>query len=493
MKKLLRIMTTFTTVLLFSFSLEAATFNSGSTGADGAFNPPTQVPPGAVIDTVNNIVTIPLPPTGVFNFTSVYVPAGMTVKFVRNIANTPVYILTSGDVNILGIIDVSGESGADGGPSDGTKIGPIIGGKGGPGGFDGGFGGEPAMPGVDAKMPGYGLGPGESANSFYGQLEGSADVGGCYATSGNTNYSWEISYSCYGNDTIQPLIGGSGGGGGTYCGGYPGCFGSGGGGGGGAILIASLSSIIINIGGEIRANGGTAGSGSNANGSGGAVKLIAKKVYVYGQITALGHVILPPPAACRAWCWNGPYALYMAGQGRIRIETYYFVDGATYPSRSLGMPGPVFLPQNPLLSIISIASTTVPSAIFGSYTTPDISLPSTITNPISISISAANIPVGTTINVSAVPQFGSPTATTATLAGTDTSSTATASLSISLTCPSVITVQTTFNMQTAMFYDGEKIEKVRVASTIGVPSKVTYITKSGKEIPSEILLAGLMK
>ncbi|KAF0144762.1 MAG: hypothetical protein FD156_1591 [Nitrospirae bacterium] len=77
------------------------------------------------------------------------------------------------------------------------------------------------------------------------------------------------------------------------------------------------------------------------------------------------------------------------------------------------------------------------------------------------------------------------------LSGTDTSSTATASLTISTTEPSVITAQTTFTVQTAMFYDGEKIDKVRVASTMGKGSKVTYITESGKEIPAEKLRAKL--
>ncbi|MFA4830267.1 MAG: hypothetical protein WC855_04345 [Thermodesulfovibrionales bacterium] len=42
-----------------------------------------------------------------------------------------------------------------------------------------------------------------------------------------------------------------------------------------------------------------------------------------------------------------------------------------------------------------------------------------------------------------------------------------------------------------MFYDGEKIEKVRVASNIGNASEVTCITESGKEIPAEKLMAKL--
>ena len=62
---------------------EAQTFNSGSTGADGAFNPAANT-------------TLTLPATGVFNFTTVNIPNGVTVKFTKNVANTPVTILASG-------------------------------------------------------------------------------------------------------------------------------------------------------------------------------------------------------------------------------------------------------------------------------------------------------------------------------------------------------------------------------------------------------------
>jgi hypothetical protein len=42
------------------------------------------------------------------------------------------------------------------------------------------------------------------------------------------------------------------------------------------------------------------------------------------------------------------------------------------------------------------------------------------------------------------------------------------------------------------FFNGEKIDKVRVATTLGGKSETTYITKSGKEIKGE-LVAALMK
>lgn len=181
------------------------------------------------------------------------------------------------------------------------------------------------------------------------------------------------------------------------------------------------------------------------------------------------------------------------GVGRIRLEGYAAALNISNPSPSVSTPSFAFIPQVPKLLITKIAGNVVPASASGSYSAPDITLPSSTTNPISVEIAGTNIPIGSTVQIEAVPQNGASSSTTATLTGTDASSTCTASLSISTTYPSIITAQTTFAVQTAMFYGGERIEKVKIASTIGRDSKVIYITKTGKEIPAEILLAGLMK
>jgi hypothetical protein len=49
----------------------ALAFDSGSTGADGDFNPPVSV-------------EVPLPPNGILNYRSVNIPLGVTVRFKRN-------------------------------------------------------------------------------------------------------------------------------------------------------------------------------------------------------------------------------------------------------------------------------------------------------------------------------------------------------------------------------------------------------------------------
>ncbi|NOY84424.1 MAG: hypothetical protein GXO96_06325 [Nitrospirae bacterium] len=76
----------------------AQTFISGSTGVDGAFSPAADI-------------TIPLPPDGVFNYTTVNIPTGETITYAQNSANTPVTILATGDVNIEGTLDIRCENG----------------------------------------------------------------------------------------------------------------------------------------------------------------------------------------------------------------------------------------------------------------------------------------------------------------------------------------------------------------------------------------------
>ncbi|MDA8087953.1 MAG: hypothetical protein M0Z75_14790 [Nitrospiraceae bacterium] len=430
-----------------SFAYAVSTpFSSGSTGADGAFSPTSSV-------------QLQIPPNGVFNFTTVNIPSGVTVTFAKNTVNTPVYVLATGDVNIAGTIDVSG----------GNAI-ALMPGPGGPGGFDGGYGGG-------SGTGGKGLGPGGGVPGIPNSAECEPGAPGGYGTSTG-------GYGCtgvvYGNIQIIPFIGGSGGGGGSYSNNDAG---AGGGGGGGAILIAS--SGTINITGSILANGGQGAycsaapyCDSGGNGSGGAIKLMANTISGNGSISAVGA--------------SGNYN-NIGGYGRIRLEANQITRTAlSSPVYTFIVePGPVFVSNIPSLQITSIAGQPVQNPS-GSYGTPDITLPAGTTNPVQVGISAANIPTGTVITVSVVPQLGAASNYSSTgLAGTLQSSTATASVTLSLTVPCVLMAQTTFNIQTAMNYNGEKIKSVVVASKMGGGSQVTYITASGKKIPAEKLFASL--
>jgi len=288
-------------------------FDSGSTGADGALN------------VTNGTVTLTLPPNGIFNFTTINVGSGATLKFTRNDLNTPIYLLATSNVTITGIIDVSGFAG----PAS-------VFGQGGPGGFDGG---NPAS-GSDPPGDGYGPGAGTGGNS-----SGSATAkAGAYATTTAASTS-----NRYGNLLIQPLIGGSGGGG---TGG--GAIG-GGGGGGGAILIASSTQINFTASGSILATGGTgyttgAGNPGYGGGSGGAIRLVAPK------ISGNGNNTLNASGA-------GSSGLgVVGGAGRIRIDTQdptgvgFSINGRS----SVGANMTVFPLPIPRLDVIGVGNNSVP-------------------------------------------------------------------------------------------------------------------------------------
>ncbi|MBI4689687.1 MAG: hypothetical protein HY754_05425, partial [Nitrospirae bacterium] len=228
-------------LLFFLSNAYADTFTSGSTGADGAFSPTTST-------------VVQLPADGIFNYTTVNIPSGITVKFQKNTANMPIYILATGDVTIAGTIDINGENGTAGNTGN---IAPVPGGKGGPGGYDGGYGGEPGSTGISAAEPGYGLGPGGGVpgsrnlynTGYYMAYRYAYGGGGGFGTDGSGgSYTGAVGGKSYGNSSLTPLIGGSGGGGG-YLGSVWNQYGGGGGGGGGAILLAS--SGTINVTGEI--------------------------------------------------------------------------------------------------------------------------------------------------------------------------------------------------------------------------------------------------
>jgi hypothetical protein len=246
-----------------ALTMARATWAQGfNAGSDGSL--------GDVV--ISASTTVDLPPDGKLHYKSLTVNSGARLNFRRNARNTPVFILSQGDVIVDGTIDVNG-----------AQAGANNGGFAGPGGFDGG------KPGFGASVPpGNGYGPGGGIGSEVGCLSTSAG-GGSYGALGSA-----LAGNTYGSPLLIPLIGGSGGGGGT---GQPG---GGGGGGGGAILIASNTRIAIS--GIIEAVGGSPGSGNCFDGgSGGAIRLVSFKVEGSGRIDARGT--------------GG------GGSGRIRVDT----------------------------------------------------------------------------------------------------------------------------------------------------------------------------
>ena len=156
-----------------------AQVNSGSNGSDGAFNP-------TAASTVINMATHP---NGIYQYTSVNIPSGVTVTFTPNANNTPVVWLVQSNVVINGSVYLDGQPGST-----------WAAGVGGPGGYRGGNAGLNATSGQGPGGGGVGTGGKYGGNASYGTL-------------GVINSNVGSSGSIYGNNFLIPLLGGSGGGG----------------------------------------------------------------------------------------------------------------------------------------------------------------------------------------------------------------------------------------------------------------------------------------
>jgi hypothetical protein len=407
----------------------SAQVNTGSDGHDGALNP-----------TADLVINMADHPDGIYHYTSVNIPTGVTVSFVPNAANTPVVWLAQDSCVISGSVDVSGL------PSNGT-----IGGAGGPGGWRGGSGGS---------------------NPSAGQGPGGGSPGYIYGGSGFFNY---------GNSYLLPLLGGSGGGGNIPY--YDLTFG--GDGGGGAILIAASHSI--NLSGSILAKAG--GNATNKNGqnicggsgSGGAVRIVTLNFTGGGIINAAGG--------------NG------GGPGRIRIDSFQNTFGGTTSGTLTQGFQPIILPatgQGIQLSISSISGAAVSPTPSGVLANPDVIIPAQQSNPIPVVVSCTNLPLNSEISVTVHPANGPDIhAVGLNNAGTLEASTATISINmprgggiIYAKCVSGLAglgaddsskdLRTKSLAETGWTTDGERFAKVEVVASLGGQQQLAYITESGK-------------
>jgi hypothetical protein len=457
----------------------SSAFDSGSSGADGALTPS--------VDT-----EIQLPADGILEYTSIDIPAGITVTFSKNALNTPVTLLVSGDATIHGTIDVSG---SDAPPSAGAGDGNLgddgLPGEGGPGGFDGGRGGM-ADDSTEAGSPriaqaGIGPGGGLPTTSYLGRDD-------CFGSGGSFGTSGEISWSLcsgqpgaiYGNEDLLPLIGGSGGSGG---GGRQSTGGSGGGGGGGALLLAVSGTLTIADGGQIVADGGDsgdvghdddldAGGRVGGGGSGGAIRLVATNLGGVGALSARGG---------RTGTYDGSnWANSYGGKGRIRLEADSFTfNGSSNPAYSVAQPGPLVISGVPTIRIASVAGMAAPAEPTGHG---DIVLPSDAPNPVSVGLETTNVPVGNTVSVTVTPPSGHPVSVVSTaLQGSEANATATASVDIP-DGPSVLLATLSFSttetqsMALSRFTGGEPVARVELASSMSGTARTRLITDSGRSV-----------
>ncbi len=376
--------------------------NDGSPGcgSDGEFHPLTSVE----IDlrqAANRVWSDPSPVQGngvydyekwavVFKYTSVTIPAGVTVTFKNHTSGAPVVWLVGGDVTIDGTVSLNGADHDDQGRFA----------LGGAGGFRGGRG----YVGATQGSAGSGPGGGKFANGDCG----GRGTGGSYGTFGRVPCGNGTVYApTYGNSAAFPLIGGSGGSGCFYVwewGAY-----SGGGAGGGAILVACAGTVVVN--GTVRANGGLGQSGGGQNysgaGAGGAVRLIANELLGNGAVQATGGA-----------------SYNFGGSGRIRLEANNFdqFTGSTVPPASGDLPGAVALifPDDaaPRIYVTQVGGQDVPGDPRPlRYPLHDVQVP--ITGQVVVQVDAYNMPVDPPnawiVKVRVVPFSGTDTSYQATM------------------------------------------------------------------------------
>lgn len=437
--------------------LASADVNSGSDGRDGALTPASSV----VIDLSDH-------PDGIFHYSAVTIPTGVTVSFAPNARNTSVVWLVQGKCEIAGEVDLRGASATDSG----------AGARGGPGGFPGGNGGSSPTAG---QGPGGGLssgkGGGNADNPSLGDSATYATAGWHYSPNGTPP-------AIYGNRYALPLLGGSGGGGGG---------GLGGGGGGGALLIAA-SEIVVD--GAIRADGGngisSGGFGNTSGaGSGGAVRLIATKISGRGTLSAAGGSFF----ASTYW---GSYVNGSAGNGWVRIDCLDPQFGGSMSGEaSLGFQ-PIILPaagQGAQIAIESVAGLNIGTAS-GSQAIPDVVIPANQSNLVAIVVRCHGVPVNSEIIIEIRPTNSSATRIVA-LNGVGNLDSSTATATVQLPRGGgIIFARAVVGMasvaaaarhsgvkslaQTGWTADGESFAQTELVSALGRRPQVVYLTSSGR-------------
>lgn len=332
-----------------------------SDGSDGTFNPPAS-PTNMVIDLSQAVTGVWNADNSanagkgiydsnkwavVFKYSSVSIPAGVTVSFRNHPTHAPVVWLVQGSVTNHGLLRLDGADGASSGVASLTPA------ESGPGGFRGGLQGP--------QGAGSGLGPGGGSGP---------NQSGFYAAS-------------YGNPQVLPLIGGSGAAGyGTF-----GTYG-GGGAGGGALLIAASGSVVIE--GTVSAKGGRPRD-HNA-GSGGAVRIIAAQVLGSGEIN----------------CLPGSYD---ADNGRIRIESPVLSPPLRLYPETIAVPPatppmiwpPAAAPSVRIVSVDTIAAPADPTAPLVS--SADVAIQND--TPAVIMLETQNFPIEGMVQVRAAQKWGS--------------------------------------------------------------------------------------
>ncbi len=297
----------------------------------------------------------------VFNYSSVNIAAGATLTFSNHPSKAPVVWLVSGDVTIAGTVSVNGQASVQA---------PLLA-EPGPGGFRGGVG---YFSVGAAKGAGFGPGGGARASATVAN-------GGSYGTGA----------AAYGNPSLIPLIGGSGGSGAARNSSIGGAAG------GGAILIAATGTVGIT--GTLRANGGAGAyfyfsQDSAGAGSGGGIRIVCNSLTGGGVVNALP-----------GFGTNG------GTMGRIRIERAVSTSTANIVPDPSVVPlesnatallwPPPSAPEVRVVSIGGVAAPDDPRAAFGA-SGADVALAETTTTQ--VLIETTHVEQASTVQVRLTPR-----------------------------------------------------------------------------------------
>lgn len=299
----------------------------------------------------------------VFKYSSVNIAEGATLNFSNHATRAPVVWLVSGDVTIAGTVSLNGQS---------WQNAPNLA-EPGPGGFRGASGYF-----SQGVADGAGFGP-----------------GGGYLDRRGGRYSSGV--EAYGNPSLIPLLGGSGGS--AHRDSFNQFRQVGGGAGGGAILIASEGGVMIT--GTISANGGAGGNyyfnqRFTGGGSGGGIRLVCDSLEGGGNVIARGGT-------------GGQN--YASGPGRIRIERANNDNTITVaPDPSViplaeGATALLWPPSTaPEVKIVSIGGGDVPADPRASFGTggPDVALPQT--NTAQVVVETTNVEQASQVKVRVTPR-----------------------------------------------------------------------------------------
>jgi hypothetical protein len=425
--------------------------------------------------------------TGIYEFQDFAVSgigtAHRSIIVVGTSPNTPLSILSQTNISLSGTSSTFLDFYVQGWPGQ-TPLSQspnlsVVGGRGGPGGFDGGASGNGSS--TTPANGSAGLGPAGGA----GGVANSATAAILHGTPAQASQL---------NPSLTPLAGGSGGGGGAGVSATPpsGCSGAaagfaggGGGGGGGALLLAAAGRVTLVTQARIFARGGNGGASSSgcgwgAGGAGGSVRIVASEFTGNGTIYVNGGP--------RFDGFDGPP---LTGPGGfVRFEATF----NTFTGGIIGSAGGSFVsfptapvPSNqPVLRITSINGASTPTTPSASLTAPDVTFPSAINTPVTLTVEASNVPTGTVVNIRVVPAVGSPSNTaTGPLDGSVASSNASATVTLP-PGPGVVTATATFNvaqspmaLNTLPMIDGERPQRAEVVTFGDGTSKTYLIARSG--------------